>query len=500
MFNSKSCPGPVALTFPSHKGYASIWQRAIAYLVLLGLGISNISYGQLQKDFTPLATYTKSSTETIESVKAQMMGELSAMYDERPNDFILAINRARLNALVKMFKTQQIVNDELLEGYVTRVLNKLLAENSFTPNRVHRVFILRSPFVNALCYGRGIYFVTTALLGRVYSEDQLAFTLAHELAHNELEHVQQRIKREAEIQLAKKSNDQVRKIIAGTVDAEDIEEYRKLVYGVSRYTRERELEADSLGFIFFTNSGYRAEDASKMIDVLEHWQSPKYPIGAEMFLPFDSENYPLQLYWFNERLSVYSNERSSYLWERDSIHSHPAYQIRKDKLAIYPVSDGEQSESDQSAFEDMASRAEFEAMENAFLYRTYDRAMFSALQLINRYPKNTYLVSRIAVMLINMFAAESPEHMSPFVSRYTANHSEELRLVNNFLLNLTHREVGEVAYHFLKNPKYFDTETKSHHYLLWKICELTYRFGERDQVRKEFKIKFGENISAFEYK
>ncbi|HEY0651473.1 MAG TPA: M48 family metallopeptidase [Chryseosolibacter sp.] len=274
------------------------------------LFILNASLGQLHRDFKPLNTYTRSSTQVIGSVRAQLMGELNAMYDEQPNEFILAINRARLNALVKMFRTEQIVNDTLLETYVTRVLNNLLAKNAFDKNRARKVFILRSPFVNAICYGRGIYFVTTAMLGRVYSEDQLAFALAHELAHDALEHVQQRIKREADIQLAKKSNDQLRKIIAGTIDAEDIEEYRKLVYGVSRYTRAREMEADSLGFIFFTRAGYRADQAVELIDVLEHWQKPKYPLGAELFLPFDSENYPLQLYWFNERLSVFSNERS----------------------------------------------------------------------------------------------------------------------------------------------------------------------------------------------
>lgn len=473
----------------------------VAYLLSsMMLLTSYATYGQLDKDFKPLATYTRSSTKVIQSMRAQMTSELNTMYGKRPNDFILAIYQARLSALIKMVKNEQIVNDTVLEGYVTGVMNRLLTKNDFTNKEAHRVFVLRSPFVNAICYGRGIYFVTTALLSRVYSEDQLAFALAHELAHNDLEHVQQRIKREAEIQLAKKSNDQVRKIIAGTVDAEDIEEYRKLVYGVSRYTRERELEADSLGFMFFTTAGYNPEHATEMIDLLEHWQSPKLAIGAEMFLPFDSEDYPLQLYWFNERLSVYSNERSSYLWERDSIHSHPAYQQRKDKLAVYSIREGDPTEADQSTFENMAARAEFETLENAFLYRQYDRAMFSALQLINRYPDNTYLVSRMAVMLINMFAAETPEHVSPFVSRYTANYSKELRLVNNFLLNLTHRELGEVAYHFLKNPEFFDRETKSHYYLLWKICELTYRFQERDQLKSEFKTRFGENISSFEYK
>jgi predicted Zn-dependent protease len=468
--------------------------------LVIALGVCHQALGQPRQTFIPLATYTKSSTDMIATMKAHLTGELNAMYWESPNEFILAINKARLSALVKLFKTQQIVKDSLLEGYVTRVLNNLLAKNAFDRNRARRVFILRSPFVNAVCYGRGIYFVTTALLGRVYSEDQLAFALAHELAHDDLGHVQERIRREAEIQLAKKSNEQLRKMFSGTIELEDIEEYRKLVYGVSRHTRARELEADSLGFIFFTNAGYRAEASSEMIDVLEHWQNPKYKVGAELFLPFDSENYPLQLYWFNERLSVYSSERSSYLWESDSIHSHPAFQLRKDKLLQYPVDHVEAIELSQEQFDKVTELAEFEAIENAFLYGQYDRAMFSALQLINRYPDNTYLVSRIAAMLINMFAAETPEHFSPYVPRFTDSYSEELRLVNNFLLNLTHKEIGEIAYHFLKNPKFFNRESKSHYYLLWKISELTYRFDEREQVKKDFKTKFNESVSAFDYK
>jgi predicted Zn-dependent protease len=456
------------------------------------------SFAQFENDFSPLNTYTKASL-VIDTVRAHFTGELNAMHAEKPNGFVLTINKARMEALLKLFKTQQIVKDSVLEGYVRRALNKLLTRNSFDRNRAHRIFILRSPFVNAVCYGRGIYFVTTAMLGRVYSEDQLAFALAHELAHNELGHVQERIRREAEIQLAKKSNEQLRKLIAGTIDVEDIEEYRKLVYGVSRYTRSREVEADSLGFVFFTNAGFRADQAVEMIDVLENWQEPKYEMGAELS-PFDSKNYPLQLYWFNERLSVYSNERSSYLWERDSIHSHPAYQLRKDKLREYPFEYAEENPSDQDAFDHMSARAEFETMENAILYRQYDRGMYVALQLLNRFPKNSYLVSRIGMMLVNMFAYESPEHISPYVSRYTASYSEELRLVNNFLLNLTHKELGEVAYHFLKRPEFFNNQSKNHYYLLWKICELTYRYEERDQVKKDFKAKFSESISAYEFK
>jgi hypothetical protein len=87
---------------------------------------------QLANSFTPLKTYTKSSTEIIETMRAHFTGELNAMYAESPNEFVLAINKARLSALLKFFKNQEIVNDAMLEEYVSHITFSGKFVNSLT--------------------------------------------------------------------------------------------------------------------------------------------------------------------------------------------------------------------------------------------------------------------------------------------------------------------------------------------------------------------------------
>jgi len=80
---------------------------------------------------------------------------------------------------------------------------------------------------------------------------QLAFTLAHELAHYELQHTLNFISKNIESPETRKVMKAFARLKAGQINEKDILMTQAWVYAASSYRREEELAADSLGFLYF---------------------------------------------------------------------------------------------------------------------------------------------------------------------------------------------------------------------------------------------------------
>jgi hypothetical protein len=473
---------------------------SISFCLLLLSGLlltTNPTLGQGSAGYQPRTMHSESSKELIRELQSLFEEERRGMGSDKR---VRQINYERENFFIEKILSGAFVKDDSLENFVNGVLAKISEGNSLTSNP-KRVLILESPHVNAVCYGKGIYAVTIGLLGRIENENQLAFILSHEIAHDELGHVRKRIVREADINLEAKTQDQTIKIISGKIVQEEIDEYRKLIYGISKYNRENEFKADSMALVLLRNANYSESDAFVTLDILKKAQSPKYDIGAELFMPLHASKYPFQDYWLNDRLSAYSKKyMGTFLYAADSVETHPAIDLRKKVLAGYVKNAAHVAVRSQEFAKTITEIAAFETVESAFRNKEYDLSLYHALQLLNRHPHNAYLVSRIGKIFTDLYVARSMNRFEHYVSRYTINYSDELKMINGLLYNLTQEELGEVAYHFLSNPLNLNKQERSHYYLLWKISDLTYRKDMREDLKSAFKQKFGTAISLYSYR
>lgn len=461
---------------------------------------------QPNASYTPTKTYSSESKELISELRSIMEAEYEHMLKITPpkdRELLRQVFYQRTKYLVNRIKYGSFINNDSLETYVSRILKRLAGAHTLSPHP-KKVLITRDYAANAMCYGRGIYIVTVGLLGRISDEAELAFTLAHEIAHDELEHVQSNLLRQAKIDLEKKSKEQIKKILSGEIELSDVQEFRQLIYGISHYSREKELQADSLGFVIFNNARYDEQMALSMLDVLQSSREPKYDFGAEIFMPLDDEAFPLQGYFFKDQLSIYSRKDGPniFMLSMDSVQSHPDMNIRKKMLQTYFSGSSYSDKSLPVTFVQNVTRlAEFETVESAYRSGDFDWCLFHALHLLKRFPGNGYLVSRIGKVFTKLYEVktENDTPLSAHVSRYTAYYSPMAKLVNNMLYNLTAKETGEIAFYFLSNAGHFDFNDESHYYLLWRISELTYRYEVRDQIKDAYSEKFGKKISEFKY-
>lgn len=455
--------------------------------------------------FYPCKTHSAESKELIADLKSLITKEYeSALQISRARDhhMVRQLYYQRTKYLIDLVKAKWFIKNDSLETYTSAIIKRLVDRHSLS-TRPRKILIARSHEVNAICYGSGIYIIPVGLLARIENEGNLAFTLAHEMAHDELNHVQSNLLHQVRIKLEKKSQEQVKRILNGSIELEDIEEFQQLVYGISRHDRAKEMAADSLGFMIFNSARYNEQDAISMLSVLESAQEPKYDFGAEVFLPLDAEDFPLQTYFFKEQLSIYSRKHASniLMLSTDSISSHPDINMRKQLLQSYLTESSYNDRAYPNEFvKAVTALAEFETVESAYRSMDFDWCMFHALQLLQLYPGNSYLISRISSMLLRLHEIKNDNTIRVgYASRFTTYYSPMAKLVNNMLYNLTARDALDMAFYFLRTPGHFDISDESHYYLLWRISELSGRHDVRDETAHAYKTRFGRNINALDY-
>lgn len=148
------------------------------------------------------------------------------------------------------------LSDTSLVHYINSIVT-ILQKTSYS-NREHRITILRSPEPNAYSLSNGSIHISVGLLSTIENEAQLAFLLAHEMAHVIQEH---HIKRQYEL------HEKSRKVVQSQLASFIIlgggggSTARMILRAMSGFSKQLEYEADSLATVWVAQSGYKAKES-----------------------------------------------------------------------------------------------------------------------------------------------------------------------------------------------------------------------------------------------
>ena len=476
--------------------------RAPVFLLLL-FHLPVLISAQSTRSYSPSELHSARSKDLIDKLKLKHNEELSSFGAAANRTSVRQMCTFRNEFLVKQVKGKAFINDDTLTSFVEGIVRRIAAGNNLAgANRM--VLILNSPDVNALCYGRGLYVVTVGLLGKMRSEDELAFIISHEMAHDQLRHVQENVMREVDTKWSNKTNEKIKKLLTDDATLEDLTSLRDWIYRASEFGRSKEYEADSVGFLFYKNAGYHPKSSITALNMIDSAKHPKYYSQNDFFSPLDSDKIPFKQAWLEERHSVYSRKPdSTSLFSIDSIQTHPPTEQRVMKLNTF-IEDSTQNinHTPTVPLGYVVNTSEFQIVEAAYLANRYDQALYNILQLWTLYPHNDYLTSRATKILIDISEAKKVLATDRYasLSRYTGHYGEVQRHVNNLLYNISISEIGEVAFSLINNKSNFNSEQPAHYYLLWRVCSLTFRDKVKAQVETAYKEKFGKKIADYEYK
>lgn len=474
------------------------WRRSMCFILAI---VAFPGYSQRQSAFTPMELHSERSRALIQDVNAQILGDEIDGGSIRNNFWLQGVQHDQAVLLTRHIKSGAFIRNDSLQAFVDHVMEQIVLANRLSEKK-RIILIMNTPEVNAVCFGQGLFIVTVGLLGRINNEAELSFILSHEVAHDELQHVQKKLQREAEMHTAKETKYAFQKLLSEDISREEVESFRSVLYARSSFSRSKETEADSVGFIYYKATASPLHGVTDAMNTLQTAREVKYETN-NFFRSLDFTNFPFKPYWIDNRLHVYSQKPGdTFLFSYDSILSHPEIELRKRNLESYI---NNQARDGNEAMEgkrhcNAITMSEFQTVEAAYQRRQYDLCLFHILQLLNEYPKNAYLVSRAAKVLIDIYEAKNENRLDQLVPRYTREYGKTLLQVNNLLCNISKEEAAEVAFHLLNNQSNFNVTDPSHYFLLSEVCDLTLRDQVKKKVEVAYASKFSAHLRDYQYK
>jgi predicted Zn-dependent protease len=215
-----------------HKKFNSI----IPYILCWFLFTSTNIYSQID--------IFEQALKTVDVLNNTLL-EITALSDEEENNIGKELDK-RITNESKVTKSNKYD--------VTGIFNKI--KKNVKRNRLsYQVKILQDKDINAFAIAGGKTYILTGLLKFIESEDELAFVIAHEIAHNELKHCVKKI--QYGVQAAK-----IEPVFGDVV---------QIAYNVYQtpYSKYDEYAADKLGVELLKKAGYNIKGAYSFFDKLK---------------------------------------------------------------------------------------------------------------------------------------------------------------------------------------------------------------------------------------
>ncbi len=139
-----------------------------------------------QKDGIDYRSESSDSLRTyISAVTLNKIKSFSGSKNYKEIQKILDKNKV---AFLEEFEDSSFIFDRRINNYLKTIVREIYRSNVTIVPHDFYFFIDKSPVPNAACYGNGIFTVNISLFKMVQSDDELAFIIAHEIAHHVLRH------------------------------------------------------------------------------------------------------------------------------------------------------------------------------------------------------------------------------------------------------------------------------------------------------------------------
>lgn len=361
--------------------------KCICILVLQGWTVSGLIHAQdspFASDYMPLKSAGKIPVDFYrESLQhARLLAENDKNLDKQMAREFYESSEYYIS---KLFQSGQIYLNNALTFYLDSVVKKLLRDEPGLQNKVH-VYLARFSSANALTFPDGTIVVNVGLLDALSSEGQLAFVLAHEVAHFSQQHSAKQFKK-----------------VSG-MNSEDYganSDKSKLFLGL-RYSREAEMDADAMALNMMVQAGYDVKQAATALRALKDESSSR----VQPSQVFDPVTFKSDSSWTNaramDRSKVRLNVSDKPLLNTEGIDdlfdTHPDLDKRIEAVDVMSANlpPAKVLQPENPRFNFIRATAAFERVENYYADQDFLNSLRMALRLLKTYPSSAYLKAAVA--------------------------------------------------------------------------------------------------------
>lgn len=377
------------------------------------------------KDFVPLSAkgvipldFTNYTIEKINAKEHNHSEEFLALSKKHQKHFLKAVHQG----IDDILRSGKVLFGDTLTEYVNAVGQKILGDDESLKHI--RFYTLKTNVVNAFSTNQGIIFVSQGLVAQVKNEAQLAFVLAHELAHYTEKHV----------------------IVGFTENMALMRSSRSMTEKIKRYSiysKDKEYEADRIGVKLYNRAGYNLNDLYSIFDLLSF-----------SYLPFESKAVEVdyfstaQLYFprsfFKKELPKVSPDEDV----DDSRSTHPNIKSRKDQLSgeipKYETWDDKSTLTSDEQFEFARGLARIEQIRNNLYEFDYIAALYNVYLLEEKMQDNLYFNQYKAQTWLGLLIFKTFSRFSDISASLTRVQGEQHQM-HHVIRALNRRQLATLA-------------------------------------------------------
>lgn len=358
--------------------------------------------------------------------------------------------KKRKELIVEAFLDSTFIFDNKYSNFITSIVGEVKAKNPMINQTEDLIFMNRHLDPNASCFGNNTFMFNLGLFHFLENEDEFAFIVCHELAHQYLNHVNESVKKRVEKLNSKEYKRKIRDArltIYGRNKA-GMKLLKELSYGFLKNSRAKEYEADSLGLIFFQKTKYNASASYKALSRLKTFDDGVFNTNIKIDSIFNFNEYKFKNYWLEEEETLFDIEEKVddlKWWEKDSIKTHPDIENRIKKLK----SSVSKASNNSVSFEDLKAYAFKDQINTLLYFNQLDLAFYLLLEKIQQGNTSDFLITKLAQALQKTYITKS-EHIfgeripqsSPFATE------KNLNALRTFLHNLEIKDVRKIGFYF----------------------------------------------------
>ncbi|CAL2092306.1 M48 family metalloprotease [Tenacibaculum sp. 190524A05c] len=366
--------------------------------------------------------------------------------------------KKRRELIRETFLDSTFVFDNTYKNFVSSIIKEVKTKNPSLDQREDLVFINRHLDPNAACFGNHTFMFNLGLFHFLESEDEFAFIVCHELAHQYLDHVNGSVRKRVEKLNSKEYRRKIRDArltIYGRNKA-GMKLLKELSYGFLKKSRSKEYEADSLGLVFFKKTKYNAAAASKSLGRLKRFDDGIFntKIKVDSILNFDG--FKFRKYWLEEEETMFDIEEKAddlQWWDKDSIKTHPDIENRVKKIESKIT---QKEVKSTVSFEEIKAYATKDQINSLIYFNQLDLVFYLLLEKIQKGNSSDFILTKLAETLQKIYTTKVDHVFGKRIPQSSPFAKEKnLNKIRTLLHNLEVRDVRKIGYHFCK--KYSNT-------------------------------------------
>lgn len=467
---------------------------------LFCIGIQGNAQVQLFSVLKADATYKQSTFKAIEQRYNDDIGQVKG--DNKK--YFKEIYKQRFDYIKSNFDMEGIVTDPAAVAYINTLVKEILVANPALQALNPRVLLYRAWWPNASSLGEGTVLVNIGIVNKFNNEAQLAFVLCHELAHLYLNHSNNAIDKYINTVYSDEFQKELKKISKQAYEKNrQLDKLAKsIAFKDRRHSREHESEADSMAIEFLKNTSFDLQQSGTALGMLDSIDNDKFNIDPPLERYFNHTAHPFSQSWLKEPEAFFGGVQHSEDDQQilDSLKTHP--DCKKRVQYVTPIltryyKPGSKQFIQEQSFREWQQVFDREAIAYAYESENVSLALYYALQALDHYPDDTWLMAMVGNSLNRMYVAQKKHMLNKIVELPSPYREKKYNRFLHFIQNISLSDIAAFSYYFMDERKTTGIKNETFLYALINSKENYNKPAEKQEWISYYKTNFTKQNFTF---